>query len=208
VEPKLPLAELQHVSIHTGDSHQKLPELLGRFSAAGINVDFVLVDGDHTADGVKRDIEDLLSSPAISRTVILIHDSANEIVRAGLEAVDYDSHEKVRSVDLDFVPGYLVKAETFHHDIWGGIGLVIVDESGEDRYRPHLLSDLAYPVTGILAEYRAGLDRPAANGSASTELEQLRAHAAELERRLEVVTGSHSWRLTAPLRRLAARLRD
>ncbi len=207
VEPALSLEALPHVSVHTGDSHQKLPELLSTLGEAGTNVDFALVDGDHTAPGVKRDIEDLLGSPAVSRTIVLIHDTANETVRAGLEAVDYGAWPKVRSLDLDFVPGYLVKADTFHHEIWGGLGLLIVDESTTTDYRPHPLTDLAYPITTVLAEYRTTLERPADDGTPSVEVADLRAHTTDLERRLTTILNSHSWKITAPLRRLAARLR-
>lgn len=52
----------------------------------------------------------------------------NEIVREGLEAAALDTRPNVVYVDLDFVPGYLVRAEPFHHEAWGGLGLVIVDD--------------------------------------------------------------------------------
>ena len=44
------------------------PRYSKRFAGEGRNVDFVLVDGDHSSDGVKRDIEDLLNSDAVRRT--------------------------------------------------------------------------------------------------------------------------------------------
>lgn len=96
-----------HVQLHGGDSHQLLPEVLACFAEAGRNVDFVMVDGDHSAEGVRRDIEDLLRSPAIANTIILAHDIANELVRAGLDAVPYGAYPKVAHADLDFVPGYM-----------------------------------------------------------------------------------------------------
>ena len=48
-----------NVTLHVGDSHELLPALLRRFADAGRSVDFALVDGDHTADGVRRDVVDL-----------------------------------------------------------------------------------------------------------------------------------------------------
>ena len=110
---------LPNVTVHTGDSHALLPETLAEFDRSGRRVDFALVDGDHTVDGVRRDVEDLLASGAVTNTVILLHDTSNEEVREGLEAVDYGAYPKVAAVDLDFVPGYLVRADRFRHEIWG-----------------------------------------------------------------------------------------
>ena len=117
-----------HVQLHGGDSHQLLPEVLACFAEAGRNVDFVMVDGDHSAEGVRRDIEDLLRSPAIANTIILAHDIANELVRAGLDAVPYGAYPKVAHADLDFVPGYMGQ-DRFTGELWGGLALIIVDAS-------------------------------------------------------------------------------
>jgi len=117
-----------HVRLHAGDSHVLLPRLLSELAAAGRNVDFALVDGDHAPDGVRRDLTDLLDSPAVGRTVILLHDMANEAVRGGAEAVDFARYPKIAYVDLGFVEvpqrdGALVER-------WGGLGLVVVDPDG------------------------------------------------------------------------------
>ena len=129
---------------------------LSRLESAGRSVDFALVDGDHTAAGVwamaDRGVRKtkgflLLSSTVgaraeaeraprrrgsaelwrgVSEAVILLHDTANEEVREGLEAIDFSAWPKVAAVDLDFVPGYLVRVEAkimreFHvHEIEGG----------------------------------------------------------------------------------------
>ncbi len=46
-----------NVVFHTGDSHELLPELLEELAVSGRNVDFALVDGDHSAQGVRADVE-------------------------------------------------------------------------------------------------------------------------------------------------------
>ena len=113
------------VHLHTGDSHELLGQVLERFAAEGRNVDFVLVDGDHSSDGVRRDMETLLHSPAVADTVIVAHDIANERVRAGLDAVPYGAFPKIAHVDLDFVPGGLY-VDRFAGELWGGLGLILV----------------------------------------------------------------------------------
>jgi hypothetical protein len=76
---------------------------------------------------VRRDIEDLLASPAVRRTAIVVHDAANGEVRAGLEACALESRPEIAYVDLDFVPGHLSVREPYTGTIWGGLALVIVD---------------------------------------------------------------------------------
>ena len=50
--------------------------LLGELADAGRNVDFVLVDGDHSTEGVARDVVDLLGVAVRRHTIILLHDTA------------------------------------------------------------------------------------------------------------------------------------
>ena len=57
-----------NVTFHIGDSHELLPTFLLRLAAAMQNVDFAFVDGDHSAVGVRRDVEDLLSSTSVGRS--------------------------------------------------------------------------------------------------------------------------------------------
>jgi SAM-dependent methyltransferase len=121
--------ELDNVHFHVGDSSELLPKFLAELATTGRNVDFVLVDGDHSAEGVQRDARALLESDACSRTVVVFHDAANEEVRAGLEALDLAAHPKVALVSLDFVPGYVVAEGVRRHEIWNGLALAVLDES-------------------------------------------------------------------------------
>ena len=126
VEPQAEARALENVHLHTGDSHALLPKVLEEFAAQGRNVDFALVDGDHSADGAAQDMHDLLSSPAVGRTVIIAHDSMNEEVRRGLERIDYSAWPKVRYVELDCVSGFLFR-EPFPNELWGGLALIVID---------------------------------------------------------------------------------
>jgi 2-polyprenyl-3-methyl-5-hydroxy-6-metoxy-1,4-benzoquinol methylase len=117
-----------NVQFHTGDSASLVPELLADLAERGRNVDFALVDGDHTAEGVQRDARALLDAPACRQTVIVFHDAANDEVRAGLEALGLADHPKVALALLDFVPGYVVASGPRRFEIWNGLALVILDE--------------------------------------------------------------------------------
>jgi cephalosporin hydroxylase len=127
------VAEIPNARVHIGDSAELLPRVLAELHAAGRNVDFALIDGDHSAAGVRRDMEALLASGACSQTVVVLHDTANEEVRDGLEALDLPNHPRVSFCILDFVPGYIVVEDHERsHEIWNGLGVVVLDEAAGD----------------------------------------------------------------------------
>ena len=153
-------AAFPNVTFHHGDNHVLLPRLLAGFEQAGRNVDFVLVDADHSSAGVRRDLEDLLCSGAVRETFILLHDTMNEGVSSGLEAIDLDAHPKVVFCDLGFVE--LDPHARGLREIWGGLGLVICDDHGrlgitpERRDRDRSLgSALGVGLWRVLAPVRA-----------------------------------------------------
>jgi Methyltransferase domain len=126
----------EHVVLHTGSSRQVLPELLTEFAGAGRAVDFALVDGDHSYDGVANDLRTLLQSPTTRRSVIVVHDSMNAEVRAGIESVGLDDYEQIVYYELDFVPGYIYREGSARHAVWGGIGLILCDVQRSSTYSP------------------------------------------------------------------------
>jgi hypothetical protein len=119
--------------LYVGDSRRVLPEILGGFESEGRNVDFVLVDGDHSAGGVRADLINLLESAAVAATAIVVHDTMNEEVRSGVESVAFERFPKVGYVDLDFLTGYMARNGPFAGELWGGLGLVLVDAGGAAR---------------------------------------------------------------------------
>lgn len=127
VEAPTRVHQIPKVTVHTGDSRELVPALLREFESRGRNVDFVLIDGDHSAEGVRRDLENVLHASAVSQSLILAHDTMNDIVRSGLESVDVEKFDKVVYFDLDFVPGYFVREGPFRHELWGGLGFFVVD---------------------------------------------------------------------------------
>lgn len=155
VAPPDEVASLPNVRFHTGDSHQLLPRLLRELADAGRNVDFILVDGDHSAEGVREDLEDLLASPAVSSTLILLHDTTNEMVRSGIDAVPLDDHEKVRYADMDFVAGYLFRTPAMLNELWGGLGLIVVDADHPREPGSPARQDRIFETAALLREVRA-----------------------------------------------------
>lgn len=225
------LAVPGNVTLHTGDSHELLPEFLAELVREGRRVDFVMVDGDHSAEGVRRDLEDLLESDALAEAVILFHDVANERVRAGIEAVRFEQWPKVAHVELDWISGQLFAEPALRNELWGGLGLVVVDDSTSLDRNGSVYEQRYHPAGRLLARVRdlvvaddEGRDPDADAAALTAELDAARSREAELraelvtlshridgaERALENIKGSLSWKLTGPLRavkRTAARRR-
>jgi hypothetical protein len=227
--PSVPLPG--NVTLHTGDSHALLPEFLAELARDGRRVDFVMVDGDHSPDGVRRDLEDLLDSDAVANAVILFHDVANERVRQGIEAVRFDEWAKVAYVDLDWISGQLFAEPSLRNELWGGIGLVVIDDPTSAKADGSVYETRYHPSGPLLARVRDLLVADDTAPPSNTDSPRLAgeldaAHSREVELRAEVLTLSHridgaeraleniksslSWRLTEPLRsvkRAAARRR-
>lgn len=166
VAPSLPVAELAHVHLHTGDSHELLPGLLEGLVEEGRNVDFALIDGDHSEDGVRRDVEALLDSRAVGRSVIVIHDTMNETVRRGLEGVRFDGYPKVAYVELDFVAGQLFREPTIKDELWGGLGLVLCDAARQAYFSEGPYQKRYYETFELVRSARNSVIVAHANGRA------------------------------------------
>ena len=184
------VAQPDNVVLHTGDSHALLPELLGSLADSGDNVELVIVDGDHSPEGVRRDLEDLLDSPAVASTVILIHDTANERVRRGVDAVRFGAWPKVDHVELDWVPGRLFAEPALRDELWFGLGLVVVDSARRAYGARPVYEPRFHPAGPLLAESRAlalarGAEPPAVI-PAEAQADVLRLRVAALSAELSI----------------------
>ena len=119
-----------NVTAHTGNSRETLPRVLAELADAGRTVTFVLVDGDHTAEGVRADLDTVVRSPAVDFALVVLHDTMNEEVRRGIRAVGLERIPRVVFADLDLVPGHLAARGPYSGQLWGGLGLVVVDSGG------------------------------------------------------------------------------
>jgi len=129
--------KFSNVVFHTGDSTNLLPSILAQCTSAGKGVEFVIIDGDHSAAGVQRDIDAFLRWQPLRRCLVLMHDSFNPACREGIRTAPWASSLYVQSVELDFIPG-IYHQEAFDtagpRTMWGGFALAIL--SPEKRLGP------------------------------------------------------------------------
>jgi len=118
-----------NVDFRSGDSSRLLPDLVRELNDQKKPVGFVLIDGDHSADGVRRDIEALLGLQPQQQVVFLLHDSFNPACREGMRTAGWAGCPFVHHVELDFIPGI------YHHDahdtagartMWGGFACAVL----------------------------------------------------------------------------------
>jgi hypothetical protein len=216
------------VTFHAGDPATLLPAALDELAAAGRNVDFVLLDGRAPPGRTRSTLEALLDSPALSRSLILMHPVAGA---PELGAVRFAAWPKVARVEPDFLPGCLLRAG---HQLAGGLALVLVDAAHLRYQAGPVVADRAYPAAALLAEVRdyvvarerahgpgagySGTPVDPAQARLVDELERELADAEREIRRLRSVARHHedlwralmdswSWRLTEPIRIARDRVR-
>ena len=83
--------KFSNVVFYIGDSATLIPTILEQSSLNGKNVEFVLIDGDHSASGVRRDIEALIQWQPLNRCIVLMHDSFNPACREGIRTASWAS---------------------------------------------------------------------------------------------------------------------
>ena len=221
VAPPDEVRGLENVSFHTGDSHQLVPEFLAQAAAEERSIDFVLIDGDHSAEGVRRDIVDVLGSESVRRTVVVLHDTLNPEVRRGIVAAAIAEHPKVAKFELDLVPGYLARREPYRLTMWGGLGLIVVDPDERQRFpagvrdeRFHELFSVLHPTVEVMKTIEAsgvaldGLPGHEVESRLRSTLAETAAERDRLARRLRAIEGSRGWRLVLAGRRARDLARD
>jgi len=114
-----------NADLRIGNSVDLIPSILDEITKAAIPLNYVLIDADHSAEGVRRDIELVLEYKPIEPMFILIHDSGNPECRRGICAADWNKSRYVQSVECDFVPGQVIEhsVKDGKGEVWGGLAV-------------------------------------------------------------------------------------
>ena len=116
----------QNAEFITGDSSQTFRPLLRQLELDKVSLGFILIDGDHSARGVQRDIECLLKYQPLCPLFVVMHDSFNPNVRHGIRDARWSESRFVHSVELDYIPGILASGGEENREMWGGFALAIL----------------------------------------------------------------------------------
>lgn len=201
--PAVTQERFPNVELHIGDSHVLLPEFLERLAEGDETVDFAFVDGDHSADGVRRDLLDLLESSCTPNATILLHDTLNTGVRIGLEQIDFSAFDSVSFVDLDFVQGRVMREGPLEKELWWGLGIVVTGEQVDGDWPAAYEAPYVYAGFSRSLEDEGEIEEPIGNG----QLVELHRQIERLKSLIRERETSMSWRSTRPLRAVKARVR-
>ena len=124
IDPEIPgkFGHFENVTFLTGRSQELLPILLDELDSAGVPVSFVLIDGDHSAEGVRKDIELMLDYVPKVPMIVVMHDGFNPECRKGMLEARWARSPYVHFVDVDFIPGRVIEhGGGGDGEMWGGL---------------------------------------------------------------------------------------
>jgi hypothetical protein len=119
----------RNVELLIGNSREMIPKALARLEELRLPLQYVLIDAEHSPEGVRRDINLVLKYLPRTPMLMLIHDSGNAGCRAGILAADWNSNPRVHFVQCDFVPGQIIEhsIRDGRGEVWGGLALAYFD---------------------------------------------------------------------------------
>jgi hypothetical protein len=118
-----------NVEFLTGDSKPLVASVLQTIRDRNEQLGFVLIDGDHSTEGVRGDINAVLNHIPTRDVYIVFHDSFNPPARAGILSANWQACPYVHYVEVDYIPG------VFHHKafdtatagtMYGGLAVAVM----------------------------------------------------------------------------------
>jgi len=122
-------SKFNNVRFLTGPSKEILPDLLKRIYEFNQHLQFVLIDGDHSTEGVRGDINAVLQYHPSSPLYVVLHDSFHPPCRQGMLTASWQECPWVHYVEIDFIPG------VYHHEafdtaaprsMYGGLAVAVL----------------------------------------------------------------------------------
>jgi hypothetical protein len=117
-----------NAEIIIGNSVDELPRLFQTLDERREPLEFILIDADHSADGVRKDIDAILKYRPIVPCVLLLHDSGNPECRRGIKSASWNGSLHVHHLDLDFVPAQIIEGTIRGGvgEVWGGFAAALL----------------------------------------------------------------------------------
>jgi len=118
-----------NVEFLTGDSKTLVDGVLTEIKSRGSELGFVLIDGDHSSEGVRGDINAVLKHVPTRDVYIVFHDSFNPEARRGILGAAWEACPYVHYVEIDYIPG-VFHAEAFDTahagSMFGGLAVAVM----------------------------------------------------------------------------------
>ena len=156
IDPSIPdkYSFISNASFFTGPSEIVLPLLMRELDEQHIPIDFVLIDADHSREGVRRDLDIILRYKPKAPLFVILHDSFNQECRYGMLEARWQRSPYVSWVDLDFIPGRLVEhGGGGNGELWGGLAMAYLTPT--PRQGPLEVRQSAFRMHQIVKEARA-----------------------------------------------------
>lgn len=136
---------LENVSFILGDSKETFPALLDDISENNLPLEFVFIDADHSFEGLRADLNNLMRHLPSSRLYFLIHDSFNPDSRRGLRSIDWSRNPYLHYIELDYVNGCLLASQEEYRQMWGGLCLgLLLPSQREGALQIHARAELSF----------------------------------------------------------------
>jgi hypothetical protein len=128
-EPKKNLkSKFNNVEFKIGESHKIINELIHEIHDEKRKLNFILIDGDHSKNGVVKDLEAILSYKFKNPLTIILHDSFNPQCREGIKSIDYSKYKFIEHIEIDYITGCFSPNKDFR-EMWGGFCLIKINPS-------------------------------------------------------------------------------
>jgi hypothetical protein len=137
--------EFSNVEFITGPSKKTFPPLLKQIQKYDERLEFVLIDANHTKEGVKLDIDNLLEFKPTQPLFVIIHDSFNPDCRQGIIEANWTACPYVHFVEIDFVPGLFNPKVEYYRQMWCGFTLaILLPQKRIDKLQIHANEELLF----------------------------------------------------------------
>ncbi|MEO8414414.1 MAG: class I SAM-dependent methyltransferase [Ginsengibacter sp.] len=132
-----------NVNFIIGDSKETLPKLLQKLSMEEKSPDFILIDGEHSTEGVLGDINAILAITVTKPLTVIMHDSFNPNCRKGMLSANYTNNKHIHFADIDFLQGTYSVSESVNGEMWGGFGIIVLHPERNEQV-PEIRQSLKY----------------------------------------------------------------
>ncbi len=125
-------SKFKNVEFIIGDSMKEIPVFLSEFKKTDKNIEFILIDGDHSQTGIKTDIDNILKIIPKKDIYVMMHDSFNPYCRQGIINAKWHECPYVHDVQIDFIHGIFSPTVETDRCMWGGFALALLKPQKRD----------------------------------------------------------------------------